>query len=286
MARKLFGTDGVRGRANDAPMTPETALRLGQAAGRYFTERRPRHRVLIGKDTRRSGYMIENALTAGFTSVGMDVFLVGPVPDARRRHARPLDARRPRGDDLRLAQPLRGQRHQVLRPRRLQALRRRRGGDRGAARGRAAVLAAPAHIGRATRIDDAPRPLHGVRQDHLPARPAPRRPQGRRRLRQRRGLPHRPRGALGARRRGDPARRRPRRLQHQPRLRLDPHRRRRRRGPRARRRPRHQPRRRRRPRDDRRREGRGRRRRPVHGADRRPLGRARAAWPTTPSSPR
>ena len=80
MARKLFGTDGVRGRANDAPMTAETALRLGQAAGRYFTNGGHAHRVLIGKDTRRSGYMLETALTAGFTSVGMDVFLVGPVP--------------------------------------------------------------------------------------------------------------------------------------------------------------------------------------------------------------
>jgi phosphoglucosamine mutase len=80
MARKLFGTDGVRGRANDAPMTAETALRLGQAAGRRFTKGGHTHRVVIGKDTRRSGYMLENALTAGFTSVGMNVFLVGPVP--------------------------------------------------------------------------------------------------------------------------------------------------------------------------------------------------------------
>ena len=61
-------------------MTAETALRLGQAAGRYFTNGGHAHRVVIGKDTRRSGYMLENALTAGFTSVGMDVFLVGPVP--------------------------------------------------------------------------------------------------------------------------------------------------------------------------------------------------------------
>ena len=80
MARKLFGTDGVRGRANDAPMTAGTALALGQAAGRYFTNGGHAHRVLIGKDTRRSGYMLENAMTAGFTSVGMNVFLVGPVP--------------------------------------------------------------------------------------------------------------------------------------------------------------------------------------------------------------
>jgi phosphoglucosamine mutase len=80
MARKLFGTDGVRGRANDEPMTAEVALGLGQAAGRFFTNGSHAHRVVIGKDTRRSGYMLENALTAGFTSVGMNVFLVGPVP--------------------------------------------------------------------------------------------------------------------------------------------------------------------------------------------------------------
>jgi phosphoglucosamine mutase len=80
MGRKLFGTDGVRGRANDAPMTPDMALRLGQAAGRYFTSGGHAHRVVIGKDTRRSGYMLESAMTSGFTSVGMDVFLVGPVP--------------------------------------------------------------------------------------------------------------------------------------------------------------------------------------------------------------
>lgn len=81
MTRKLFGTDGVRGRANEAPMTAEVALRLGQVAGRHFmTAGGHGHRVVIGKDTRRSGYMLENALTAGFTSVGMDVFLVGPVP--------------------------------------------------------------------------------------------------------------------------------------------------------------------------------------------------------------
>ena len=73
MARKLFGTDGVRGRANDAPMTAETALRLGQAAGRHFTNGGHAHRVLIGKDTRRSGYMLETALTAGFLSAHVAV---------------------------------------------------------------------------------------------------------------------------------------------------------------------------------------------------------------------
>ncbi|MBT8416447.1 MAG: phosphoglucosamine mutase, partial [Silicimonas sp.] len=81
MTRKLFGTDGVRGRANTYPMTAENALKLGSAAGRYFRrDGSPAHRVVIGKDTRLSGYMFENALTAGFTSTGMNVLLFGPVP--------------------------------------------------------------------------------------------------------------------------------------------------------------------------------------------------------------
>ena len=81
MSRKLFGTDGVRGTANSHPMTAELAMRLGAAAGRYFRQSdKGAHRVVIGKDTRLSGYMFENALTAGFTSTGMNVFLLGPVP--------------------------------------------------------------------------------------------------------------------------------------------------------------------------------------------------------------
>jgi len=79
MTRKYFGTDGIRGRANGV-ITPELALKVGQAAGLTFQNGEHRHRVLIGKDTRLSGYMIENALTAGFTSVGMDVLLTGPIP--------------------------------------------------------------------------------------------------------------------------------------------------------------------------------------------------------------
>ena len=79
-ARHLFGTDGIRGTANIDPMTAETALRLGQAAGLMFTRGSHRHRVVIGKDTRLSGYMIEPALTAGFIGAGMDVTLVGPLP--------------------------------------------------------------------------------------------------------------------------------------------------------------------------------------------------------------
>src|ERR1700758_1284397 len=80
MNRKLFGTDGIRGLANSHPMTPEIAMKAGMAAGRLFTHGDQLHRVVIGKDTRLSGYMIENALTAGFTAVGMDVFLFGPLP--------------------------------------------------------------------------------------------------------------------------------------------------------------------------------------------------------------
>ena len=81
MTRKLFGTDGVRGEANSWPMTAEMALKIGAAAGRYFrNDGSNGHRVVIGKDTRLSGYMFENALTAGLTSSGMNVLLLGPVP--------------------------------------------------------------------------------------------------------------------------------------------------------------------------------------------------------------
>ncbi len=80
MTRKIFGTDGIRGRANQWPMTPDAALRVGMAAGRQFLRGNHRHRVVIGKDTRLSGYMLEPALVAGFTAVGMDVVLVGPMP--------------------------------------------------------------------------------------------------------------------------------------------------------------------------------------------------------------
>jgi phosphoglucosamine mutase len=80
LKRRLFGTDGIRGTANTAPMTPEIALKLGQAAGLLFTRGNHRHRVIIGKDTRLSGYMLEPALTAGFISAGMNVTLAGPLP--------------------------------------------------------------------------------------------------------------------------------------------------------------------------------------------------------------
>jgi len=80
MGRKYFGTDGIRGRTNVAPMTADVAMRVGQAAGAYFLRGDHRHRVVIGKDTRLSGYMMESAMVAGFTSVGMDVVLLGPMP--------------------------------------------------------------------------------------------------------------------------------------------------------------------------------------------------------------
>jgi len=80
MGRKYFGTDGIRGRTNASPMTAEMAMKVGMAAGAHFVRGDHLHRVVIGKDTRLSGYMIENALVAGFTSVGMDVVQVGPMP--------------------------------------------------------------------------------------------------------------------------------------------------------------------------------------------------------------
>jgi phosphoglucosamine mutase len=80
MARQFFGTDGIRGRTNAGVMTAAIAMKVGQAAGTRFLRGKHRHRVVIGKDTRLSGYMLENAMVAGFTSVGMDVVLLGPMP--------------------------------------------------------------------------------------------------------------------------------------------------------------------------------------------------------------
>ncbi len=80
MAGKYFGTDGIRGKANTFPMTPEVAMKVGMAAGLSFQRGNHRHRVVLGKDTRLSGYMIENAMVAGLTAAGMDVFLLGPIP--------------------------------------------------------------------------------------------------------------------------------------------------------------------------------------------------------------
>ncbi|HYD23948.1 MAG TPA: phosphoglucosamine mutase [Croceibacterium sp.] len=80
MGRKYFGTDGIRGRANDGLLDAATAMKVGQAAGRHFLRGEHKHRIIVGKDTRLSGYMMETALVAGFTSVGMDVIMTGPLP--------------------------------------------------------------------------------------------------------------------------------------------------------------------------------------------------------------
>jgi len=80
MSRRYFGTDGIRGQANKFPMTPEVAMKVGMAAGLSFQRGNHRHRVVIGKDTRLSGYMLENAMVSGFCAAGMDVFLLGPIP--------------------------------------------------------------------------------------------------------------------------------------------------------------------------------------------------------------
>ena len=80
MGRKYFGTDGIRGRANDGVLDAATAMKVGQAAGRHFLRGTHKHRIIIGKDTRLSGYMMETAMVAGFTSVGMDVIMTGPLP--------------------------------------------------------------------------------------------------------------------------------------------------------------------------------------------------------------
>src|ERR1700704_3538560 len=155
MARRYFGTDGIRGRAN-AAITPELALKVGQAAGLLFQTGEHRHRVLIGKDTRLSGYMIENALTAGFTSVGMDVLLTGPIPTpgvamlARSMRADlgvMISASHNQYDDngIKLFGPD-GQKLSDEREREIEALM-----ENGLEDG----LAEPAKIGRARRIEDA-----------------------------------------------------------------------------------------------------------------------------------
>ena len=100
-ASRIFGTDGVRGRANQEPVTAETALKLGRAAAHVFKNLNPesrsreKHRIVIGKDTRLSGYMLENALASGILSMGVDVLLIGPLPTpgvARITHALRADA--------------------------------------------------------------------------------------------------------------------------------------------------------------------------------------------------
>ena len=122
--RRLFGTDGVRGVANVHPMTAEMALKLGRALAYLVRSGPHRHRIVIGKDTRLSGYMLEQAIASGICSMGVDVMLCGPAPHARDRLPHPVHARRRGRRDQREPQPVPGQRDQVLLARRLQAARR------------------------------------------------------------------------------------------------------------------------------------------------------------------
>jgi phosphoglucosamine mutase len=155
-ARRLFGTDGIRGKANTDPMTAGTALRLGQAAGLLFTRGNHRNRVVIGKDTRLSGYMLEPALTAGFIGAGMDVTLLGPLPTpAVAMLTRSLRAdlgvmisasHNPFEDNgIKLFGPD-GNKLSDDTEREIEALMDRGFGDR---------LAAPSSLGRAARLEDA-----------------------------------------------------------------------------------------------------------------------------------
>ncbi len=209
-ARAYFGTDGIRGQANRHPMTAEVALRVGLAAGKLFRSGGDRrHLVVIGKDTRLSGYMIEPALVAGFTSVGMDVRTFGPAADARRGDDDALDARRPGRDDLGFAQQLRRQRHQAVRPRRLQAVRRdaRLKIEALMDEGLRKAWPSPAELGRVVRIDDAQARYIEIVKADLPAPAQPERPARGDRLRQRRRLQGRADRALRAGRRGEGGRR-------------------------------------------------------------------------------
>ena len=221
MTRKYFGTDGIRGRANGV-ITAELALKVGQAVGLTFQNGEHRHRVLIGKDTRLSGYMIENALTAGFTSVGMDVLLTGPIPTpgvamlTRSMRAdlgvmisashNPFDDNGIKlfgPDGYKLSDEIEKQIEELL------------DSDLGQR------LASSQKIGRAKRIDGVQDRYIEFAKRTLPRAHGIRRHARGDRLRQRRRLPRRARGAVGARRRGVHARRRAGRLQHQQGMRLD-----------------------------------------------------------------
>ena len=164
MARKFFGTDGIRGRTNAGPMTAAIAMRVGQAAGAHFLRGDHRHRVVIGKDTRLSGYMMENALVAGFTSVGMDVVMAGPLPTP----AIAMLTRAMRADlGVMISashNPFDDNGIKLFGPDGYKLSRRGRDGDRGADRRASSRWPRPTTIGRARRIDDARgRYIHAVK---------------------------------------------------------------------------------------------------------------------------
>ena len=217
MTRKLFGTDGVRGTANSEPITAETALKLAMAAGAQFTCGAHRHKVVIGKDTRLSGYLLEPALTAGFISVGMDVVLLGPLPTpAVGMLTRSLRA------DLGVMisashNPFQDNGIKLFGPDGFKLsdeveLEIERRIDNGLSDARAQ----PQQLGRGTPPGRRARALHRVRQGLLPSRSQPRRPEGCGRLCEWRGLPRRADRALRTRRGGRRPRRRAQRPQHQP----------------------------------------------------------------------
>ena len=278
MARRYFGTDGIRGSANSTPMTSEVALRVGMAAGKLFTNGSYRHRVVIGKDTRLSGYMIEAALVSGFTAVGMDVFLLGPMPTpAVAMLTRSLRAdlgvmisasHNPFADNgIKLFGP---DGYKLSDDTELQVEELMLGDM-------SELLAAPREDRQRDPHRQRARALYRVCQAHAAQEPPLRRHQGGDRLRQWRGLQGCARGAVGAWRRCGQGRRRSERLQHQQGLRLDRTRRSHPQGQRSARRYRHRARRRRRPRGHRRREGPHDRRRSAHGGHRRVLAPARTA---------
>jgi phosphomannomutase len=178
MTRKLFGTDGIRGRANQEPMTAETTLRVALAAGSLFKRGEHRHRVVIGKDTRLSGYMLEPALTAGFIAKGMDVILLGPLPT-------PAVAM--------LTKSLRADLGVMIsashNPYQDNGIKRNRGADRSLRRQRRARrFGAARSVGAREPARRRHRPLCRIRQSDVPFRPAPRWTQDRGRLRERRFL--------------------------------------------------------------------------------------------------
>ncbi len=152
---RLFGTDGVRGIAN-AELTPELAFRLGEAAGHFLGEK-GRGKIVVGRDTRRSGEMLEAALVAGICSGGADALVAGIVPTPGGRAARARTRGRRRRCHLGVAQRARVQRHQVLQPRRLQASRRGRRRHRDVLRVASATTSGrpAAHIGTIRQVDDA-----------------------------------------------------------------------------------------------------------------------------------
>ena len=219
MTRKLFGTDGIRGTANSEPMTPETALKVAMAVGECFHNGAHKHLVVIGKDTRLSGYMLEPALTAGFITMGMDVVLVGPLPTpAIAMLTRSLRAdigvvisasHNPFDDNGIKLFGRDGYKLSDEIERKIEAL-----SGQGAEPPRRTGRTRPRQAARRRR-----RPLYRIRQAELPARAAARRAARRRRLRPWRRLQGRADGVLGIGRRGVLDRRLARRAQHQPRLR-------------------------------------------------------------------